>query len=679
MTSTPKISLTGIVANANMTATSSASLWTYTWTVSTTVTSTTATVSGTDLSGNAYAGTESLTFSIDNLGPTVVLSNNSLNNRVSNTQSVTLYATFSEELDITPTISLSGITTDAAMSNGNTIVLKPNNGWTSSSGSFQNFSGSSGSHPYLAEDLVIFSYLDNASIYKNFTISSGTVSIVVKLDYKKSYNEDTGQVKLSYYDANSTLLSTDESSVLTGTSNFQNLNFQSSVPTGAVLVRLELIQINESEFWSGNYGIQYTNFEITGVESGTVYNEQNTWSYTWTVSTTATSTTATVSATGNAGNSYTGSESMTFVIDNERPYLVSSTLSNNLRAGYISATDTNTLTVTFNEEINASTFTTSDVTILPAGYFSITEHVSTDNTIFIGYLNVLSDYAGVVTITLNENSFEDLAGNTNTVSSVSYISDNTAPTVTLTHTDSDNLVSNSDVVTLTATFSESMSATPTLSLTGIVSDVEMSATASASIWTYAWTVSTTVTSTTATVSGTDLSGNAYSGTDSITFTIDNSNPSLTIIKPTGTYTNQSVVVTLTYDEAVTGLTTDTSQFSEATNIASLTLLSVSSDYKTYTVRITPSSDGLVKLTHAPNSPPVTDSAGNPIASTVSYSFIYDTTSPNVTLTDSDSDNIVVNSDVVTITVVFDELVSDPSLMLYNGSSSLLSSNTLNSL
>eukprot|EP00481_Brizalina_sp_1-RS-2013_P000695 TRINITY_DN1725_c0_g1_i1.p1 TRINITY_DN1725_c0_g1~~TRINITY_DN1725_c0_g1_i1.p1 ORF type:complete len:141 (-),score=10.21 TRINITY_DN1725_c0_g1_i1:238-639(-) len=132
-----------------MSATATASIWTYTWTVSTTVTSTTATVSGTDLAGNAYAGTDSLTFSIDNLGPTVVLSNNSLNNRVSNTQSVTLYATFSEELDITPTISLSGITTDAAMSNGNTIVLKPNNGWTSSSGSFQDFNGSSGSHPYL--------------------------------------------------------------------------------------------------------------------------------------------------------------------------------------------------------------------------------------------------------------------------------------------------------------------------------------------------------------------------------------------------------------------------------------------------------------------------------------------------------------------------------------------------
>jgi len=473
MTATPTLSLTGIVSDAEMTATASASIWTYTWTVSTTVTSTTATVSGTDLSGNAYAGTESLTFSIDNLGPTVVLSNNSLNNRVSNTQSVTLYATFSEELDITPTISLSGITTDAAMSNGNTIVLKPNNGWTSSSGSFQDFNGSSGSHPYLAEDLVIFSYLDNASIYKNFTISSGTVSVVVKLDYKKSYSEDTGQVKLYYYDANSTLLSTDASAVLTGTSNFQNLNFQSSVPTGAVVVRLELIQINESEFWAGNYGIRYRDLEITGVDEGTVYGGNDTWSYTWTVSTTATSTTATVSATDNAGNSYTGSESMTFVIDNERPYAVSTTLSNNRKAGYISATDTNTLTITFNEEINASTFTASDVTILPSGYFSISEHTSSDNTIFTGYLNVLSNYAGVVTLTLNENSLEDLAGNSNTVSSVSFISDYTIPTVTLTDTDSDNLVSNSDVVTITATFSESMSATPTLSLNGIESNLSM--------------------------------------------------------------------------------------------------------------------------------------------------------------------------------------------------------------
>ena len=142
-----------------------------------------------------------------------------------------------------------------------------------------------------------------------------------------------------------------------------------------------------------------------------------------------------------------------------------------------------------------------------------------------------------------------------------YNFDFTTPTVTLSDSNFDNILSNSDVVTITATFSESMAATPTLSLTGIVSDALMSATTSDTVWNYTWTVSgSTVTTTTATVSGKDLSGNAYSGTDSITFTIDISNPTLTIIKPTGTYTNQSVVVTLTYDEAVTGLTTDTSQF-----------------------------------------------------------------------------------------------------------------------
>ena len=58
MTPTPTISLSGIVTNAFMSSTSSASVWEYTWTVSTSLTSTTATVSGTDLAGNAYSGTE---------------------------------------------------------------------------------------------------------------------------------------------------------------------------------------------------------------------------------------------------------------------------------------------------------------------------------------------------------------------------------------------------------------------------------------------------------------------------------------------------------------------------------------------------------------------------------------------------------------------------------------------
>ena len=164
---------------------------------------------------------------------------------------------------------------------------------------------------------------------------------------------------------------------------------------------------------------------------------------------------------------------------------------------------------------------------------------------------------------------------------------------------------------------------------------------------------------TATVSGTDLIGNPYvAGTQSITFSVDTTSPTLTITTPSGPkVSNSSLVVTLTYDEAVTGLTTNTAQFSEAINIASLQLLSASSDGRTYTVRITPQAEGLVKLTHAPGSPPVQDLAGNSIASTVSCSFTYDTTGPTVIFSDTDDDNLLAASDTVTITALFNEAMT----------------------
>ena len=94
------------------------------------------------------------------------------------------------------------------------------------------------------------------------------------------------------------------------------------------------------------------------------------------------------------------------------------------------------------------------------------------------------------------------------------------PTVALTDTDSDNIVSGSNVVTITATFSEAMAVTPTINITGEVSNVAMTASSTAAVWIYPWTVSTTTSGiVTATVSGTDLSGNAFAGTTSITFTI----------------------------------------------------------------------------------------------------------------------------------------------------------------
>ena len=91
-----------------MSATPSDSVWTYTWTVSSTVTSSTATVSGTDLAGNAYSGTDSITFIIDNTAPTVSLTDTDSDNLVSNSDVVTITATFSESMSATPTLILIG-------------------------------------------------------------------------------------------------------------------------------------------------------------------------------------------------------------------------------------------------------------------------------------------------------------------------------------------------------------------------------------------------------------------------------------------------------------------------------------------------------------------------------------------------------------------------------------------
>ena len=153
-------------------------------------------------------------------------------------------------------------------------------------------------------------------------------------------------------------------------------------------------------------------------------------------------------------------------MDNQRPFVVSSTISNSLGQGQISATETNTIIVEFNEIIDANSFTASDVTIQPNGIFTLVENNSSNGKIFNGYLTSNGNYSGMVTLTLADGVVKDLAGNTNTVSSTTFQFDNVGPTVSLSSSDNDNVVSASTSVTLTATFSEAMSVTPTISITG---------------------------------------------------------------------------------------------------------------------------------------------------------------------------------------------------------------------
>ena len=171
------------------------------------------------------------------------------------------------------------------------------------------------------------------------------------------------------------------------------------------------------------------------------------------------------------------------------------------------------------------------------------------------------------------------------------------PSAILTDTDLDNLVSGSNVVTITANFSRSMSATPIINISGVVTNVAMTASTTANIWIYSWTVSNASNGiVTATVTGTDMLGTSYAGTDSITFTIDNTAPTVTM---TDTDANNIVIgsnvvtITATFSEAMASAPTIniTGEVSNVSMTASTT-----ADIWTYPWTVSTTTSGIVSAT-----------------------------------------------------------------------------------
>ena len=77
------------------------------------------TVSGQDKAGNEYAGTDSITFTLDTSAPSVVLTDTDADNIISTTlsptQTVTITAAFSRVMSATPSIYITGVVTNVSM------------------------------------------------------------------------------------------------------------------------------------------------------------------------------------------------------------------------------------------------------------------------------------------------------------------------------------------------------------------------------------------------------------------------------------------------------------------------------------------------------------------------------------------------------------------------------------
>ena len=115
MSSSPKISISGQVSNLSMTS-STTSVWYYDWNVPDSFNGeVTATVTGTDLAGNSYSGTDSITYIVDNILPTVSLADTNSGNIITNSNQVTITATFSEPMTVTPTISIANVITNLSL------------------------------------------------------------------------------------------------------------------------------------------------------------------------------------------------------------------------------------------------------------------------------------------------------------------------------------------------------------------------------------------------------------------------------------------------------------------------------------------------------------------------------------------------------------------------------------
>jgi len=411
------------------------------------------------------------------------------------------------------------------------------------------------------------------------------------------------------------------------------------------------------------------------------------WQYNWDVDAGGTPAdgeyTATVSGTDIAGNLYTGTDSITFTVDNTPPTVIlTDTDSDNLLSG----SQLVTITATFSEEIN--TLPTPQILLNgPNSQNRTLTQVNTNtwyfllDTSLIGpdpnyvpppppaipsppFISFYPEGSYIVTVTA-----QDLAGNRNAgTTSLTFQIDTTSPTLVLEHSDEDGIVKNSNTVVVTATFSEAMQGTPTLNMGSLITNQAMTATASSAVWIHSINIgslSAADGSYQVTVTGSDLVGNNYSGTDSLTLTIDNTAPTLLSREDSDSdnilYANDTVVVTATFSEAMTATPTFKSAI---TNWA----MSQTSSPAVWTTTLDVNAYPFVDGTSYPFVFNGSDLAGNGYNNaTSSVTFVMDFTPPTVVLTDSDADNFVSSADTVKVTATFSEgMQATPTILLLGG-------------
>ena len=304
--------------------------WSYQWVIpSTNLSQISATVSASDLSGNTYSGTDSLTFSIavDNVPPTVVAFEDNIDSVIiSPSQQISITATFSESVTNTQIIIQNNQSTIQYemipyidfdfnahwRQNSSGVVEEPNNSGGSENLAYFGLIRSPSSHPQY-NNLVIVDYGEGGDALRLFVETPGHI------------NQLSGMTKVGNFRGSNYFFSSASYNSLVqinATLNQLDVNL-SSIETQDEFDYLTLLFRNNSNLTqSGPYifGLyQNTNSNAYSEPAGgwewraPRYNK---WQYSWSVTSTLSGNVSlTLSSEDAAGNAYSGTNSLTFTID----------------------------------------------------------------------------------------------------------------------------------------------------------------------------------------------------------------------------------------------------------------------------------------------------------------------------------------------------------------------------
>jgi len=469
-----------------------------------------------------------------------------------------------------------------------------------------------------------------------------------------------------------------------GTTNSNNYAIDTLRPTATIVVTDTALSAGETSLVTITFNEAVTGFTTADltVANGTVTGLSSsdggiTWTATLTPSASTNDATNLITlnnsgiadASGNAGTGTTDSNN--YAIDTQRPTATIVVADTALSIG-----ETSLVTITFSEAVTG--FTLADLTVANGSLSGLS---SSDGG--ITWTATLTPSASISDATnlivLANTGVLDAAGNTGTgtTSSNNYAVDTQRPTASIVV--ADNALSIGETSLVTITFNEAVTGFTSADLTVANGTLTGLSSGDGGItWTATLTPSASTSDTTnlITLDNTgvnDAAGNAGAGTtDSNNYAIDTARPTATVVvADTAVAIGETSLVTITFNEAVTGFT-----------LADLTVANGSlsglstSDNITYTATFTPSigvtdASNLITL----NNGGVVDGAGNAGSGTTdSNNYGVDTQRPTATIVIADTALSVGETSLVTIT--FSEAVSgfdNSDLSVANGTLSAVSS------